>query len=562
VMSKDGEERKKFKVIGGSEKSLKESGGFFRYSDDQWERKKSVHKWQSKRQRGAQSKHGHIFFQDNWEPTWSCGYEQRIGKIGDGGKWVCDAYLLAEADECNIISIGSRNDWSFEEAIHRLNQKCKISTFDCTITPKNKPEYINYYPLCLGSKVEGKIGTMDVLLKTAGMLNKNIDILKIDCEGCEYSVYKEFVKVFIRQILIELHGVGKRGKRFEANEFFQSMDRNGYVIFHKEPNTIGCKGRCIEYGLLKLNLPKEKPGLAVTTSAVKLNLPREKPGLAVTKPEEREERESVEHIVRILEGCGEICNTSAVGFTRGLMTTPPSPPLIKHVDCRSLWANTILDEPAQAVVRNIPSEILPYLTYDGRVPLVKVRIATEGYMVKKEARSHIWRKDLIDKWSKQCGVGTLRGNYGFETTKRVFDGLAHHTVGVKGGRVLVVGSENPWVEACVLQAGAKSVTTIEYGSIVSQHPKVFTMTPNEARVLFLNGSLGLFDAVVSFSSLEHSGLGRYGDQINPWADLQHMARIWCVCKSGGGLLLGVPQSPGDSVNLFHNFCTFLFSLRL
>ena len=28
-----------------------------------------------------------------------------------------------------------------------------------------------------------------------------------------------------------------------------------------------------------------------------------------------------------------------------------------------------------------------------------------------------------------------------------------------------------------------------------------------------------FDAVVSFSSLEHSGLGRYGDAINPWADV-------------------------------------------
>ena len=204
-----------------------------------------------------------------------------------------DAYLLAEADECNIISIGSRNDWSFEEAIHGLNKKCKISTFDCTITPKNKPEYINYYPLFLGSKVEGKIGTMDVL--------------------CEYSIYNEFFKVFfIWQILIELHGVGKREKRFGANEFFQSMDRNGYVTLHKEPNTIGSKWRCIEYGLLKLNLPREKPELSVKTPTVKLNLPREKPGLTVTTPEKREERESyVENMVRILEGCCEICNTSA-----------------------------------------------------------------------------------------------------------------------------------------------------------------------------------------------------------------------------------------------------------
>ncbi len=30
--------------------------------------------------------------------------------------------------------------------------------------------------------------------------------------------------------------------------------------------------------------------------------------------------------------------------------------------------------------------------------------------------------------------------------------------------------------------------------------------------------------MVSFSSLEHSGLGRYGDQLNPHGDLIAMAR--------------------------------------
>ncbi len=68
---------------------------------------------------------------------------------------------------------------------------------------------------------------------------------------------------------------------------------------------------------------------------------------------------SVEHMVRILEGCGEICNTSAAVFNTGLATNPPLPLLKKHVDCRALWSNTVLDEPAQAVVHDIPKEILP-----------------------------------------------------------------------------------------------------------------------------------------------------------------------------------------------------------
>ena len=60
----------------------------------------------------------------------------------------------------------------------------------------------------------------------------------------------------------------------------------------------------------------------------------------------------------------------------------------------------------------------------------------------------------------------------------------------------------------------------------------------------LNGEMGpegrQFDGVVTFSSLEHSGLGRYGDPLNPWADLIAMAKAWCLTRTGGRMLIGVP----------------------
>lgn len=233
--------------------SLRESFDFLSYSNEDWQRKKDIHNWQSKRQHGKQHSEGKKFYQENWEPTWSCGYEKRIGKIGDGGKWVCEAYLIAEATNCNVISIGSANDWSFENAIHELNPKCKIFTFDHTITPKDKPDFVQFHALGLGPTVQGNIGTMNYLLQTAGLSDKVVDILKIDCEGCEWQIYHEFFSGFIRQILIELHGVGPMHR---SNEFFKAMDKNGYVIFHKEPNTLGCSGDCIEYAFLKLNLPQ------------------------------------------------------------------------------------------------------------------------------------------------------------------------------------------------------------------------------------------------------------------------------------------------------------------
>ena len=56
---------------------------------------------------------------------------------------------------------------------------------------------------------------------------------------------------------------------------------------------------------------------------------------------------------------------------------------------------------------------------------------------------------------------------------------------------------------------------------------------------FHDGTLGIFVAVVTFSSMEHSGLGRYGDALDPWADVFEIARAWCLCKDGGSLTIAV-----------------------
>ena len=55
--------------------------------------------------------------------------------------------------------------------------------------------------------------------------------------------------------------------------------------------------------------------------------------------------------------------------------------------------------------------------------------------------------------------------------------------------------------------------------------------------------------MVTFSSLEHSGLGRYGDSLNPWGDLITMAKAWCLTKPKGRALVGVPS--GFDVIMFN-----------
>ena len=65
------------------------------------------------------------------------------------------------------------------------------------------------------------------------------------------------------------------------------------------------------------------------------------------------------------------------------------------------------------------------------------------------------------------------------------------------------------------------------------------MVLSEFMKSYLNGTLGLIDAVVTFSSVEHSGLGRYGNILNPWGDIIAIARAWCVTKNNGSLTIGV-----------------------
>ena len=129
-------------------------------------------------------------------------------------------------------------------------------------------------------------------------------------------------------------------------------------------------------------------------------------------------------------------------------------------------------------------------------------------------------------------------------TRRLYAGMKK--MQLRGKKVLVLGSQTPWVEELILSWEASRVVTLEYRPIESDHEKVWfhylliiffkyvanmkltSFVPNEFAKSFLNGSLQKFDAIVSFSSLEHSGLGRYGDSFNPWGDRITMAQIWCT----------------------------------
>jgi hypothetical protein len=72
---------------------------------------------------------------------------------------------------------------------------------------------------------------------------------------------------------------------------------------------------------------------------------------------------------------------------------------------------------------------------------------------------------------------------------------------VQNKTVLVVGSINPWIECIFLAYGkAKAVYTVDFNKPISELPQFHTLSISELEALDMQ-----FDALVSFSSLEHDG---------------------------------------------------------
>ena len=156
----------------------------------------------------------------------------------------------------------------------------------------------------------------------------------------------------------------------------------------------------------------------------------------------------------------------------------------------------------------------------------------------------------IDETVQLIGLGKIeKATYTVEGTNMVRDKLRE--VDMKGKSVLIIGSSHPWLECICLYHGAAKVTTLEYGQLTSEHPQIVAMTPDVFRAQYLAGTLESFDGVLSHSSVEHSGLGRYGDALNPWGDILAVAWAWCVTKPDGFLYIGVPTGQDLIVSNWH-----------
>jgi len=251
-----------------------ESFGFIDEDDASWKLRSRVHMRQMELERAKPSQGAHgtgrVWWQTHYEPSFHCEFAERLGDLGDGGKWVCDPdrireNVLTNGAPCLVYSVGSNGKFGFEQDImNRISPSCEVHTFDPAPAGSGLPQGASYHQWPLGvdgTSVQGVEAKS--LAKTAdelGHKNRTIDIFKIDCEGCEWTTYDSWFDggLDIRQIQVELHwphlpGNSPSDKATKAHKFYNYLFDRGYVVFSKEPNTLGCSGECIEYSFLKLS---------------------------------------------------------------------------------------------------------------------------------------------------------------------------------------------------------------------------------------------------------------------------------------------------------------------
>jgi hypothetical protein len=112
---------------------------------------------------------------------------------------------------------------------------------------------------------------------------------------------------------------------------------------------------------------------------------------------------------------------------------------------------------------------------------------------------------------------------------------------IENKNVAVIGTLIPWIECILLNNNVKNITTVDYNKLTFENNIIKSLSYDE----FVNNT-NVYDVIISYSSIEHSGLGRYGDEINPDGDLDAMNIFYNKLSNNGFIFLGIPVGP-DSI---------------
>jgi hypothetical protein len=174
----------------------------------------------------------------------------------------------------------------------------------------------------------------------------------------------------------------------------------------------------------------------------------------------------------------------------------------------------------------IPEELYQQYTLNGKIAVGYQYIDNTSFVENHK----IFSKSQIDHYIKE--IKAKKTFYYGRTDKWLHKAFKQFSI--KNLKVAIIGSEIPVYESFVLAYGGIPYT-IEYHKIETDDERLNLITVEE-----YNQNPIIFDAVLSISSIEHNGLGRYGDPIDPLGDISAMRSIKKMLVPGGLCYLAVP----------------------
>jgi hypothetical protein len=205
--------------------------------------------------------------------------------------------------------------------------------------------------------------------------------------------------------------------------------------------------------------------------------------------------------------------------------------------CIFLFLTSFLNTLFATPQTEIPNELVDQFTMNKKIPVLHWyfdnTLPDSEFQITLDdgSKASFYSRDLINTYIEKIKLNQTF--YYGNTDLWLYKALEKYPI--LGKEVVIIGSTVPWYESVVIAYGGYP-TTIEYNKIVSDDDRLTLMTVEE-----FNNNPKKFDVILSISSIEHDGLGRYGDPINPTGDLEFMATAKeKYLREDGVMILAVP----------------------
>jgi hypothetical protein len=201
------------------------------------------------------------FFIENYYPFFTCPSLTRIGRY-ENLREICGPKRIVEvarADKrsCLVYSFDYQNNYQWEtELSNYIHLQCEIHIFHPLLKHTDELKKLNihahnWFISGRRNRLKGGLGTEADNAALASVLNhgramnlnqtmaklghggKTLDILRLDCVGCEFHIYKEWFNIDVRQLLVTTHNAPLRNVTLN---FFSEHQRHGFVFYSKEPD--------------------------------------------------------------------------------------------------------------------------------------------------------------------------------------------------------------------------------------------------------------------------------------------------------------------------------------